>query len=212
MIDSHLKRERKPKGIGRYYPSEIGSCLRKVYYSYKFPQEVEPDLLKIFEMGNIIHDFVVEVLNSEKNPDIKLLKTEFPFREQIDDFTISGRVDDLLLIRSSGKNLLVEVKSTKNISYIDQAQPQHIAQLQLYMHFTNVHDGVLLYVDKTNLNSEVFTVPYSRDAALKIIDRFKKLHNCLKKGELPVAEAKQIKEMEWMCRYCEYKERCERAS
>ena len=39
LIDKYLVREYKPKEIGRYYPSEIGSCLRKVWYSYKNPKE-----------------------------------------------------------------------------------------------------------------------------------------------------------------------------
>ena len=105
MIDNHLSREHKSKEIGRYYPSEVGMCLRKVWYSYKHPTPLEPRLLRIFELGNIIHDFVVEVLKSEKNPHIELVKSEFPFREKIDDFTISGRIDNLIQIKSSSKKI-----------------------------------------------------------------------------------------------------------
>ena len=92
MIDNHLHKENRPKEIGRYYPSEIGTCMRKVWYSYKFPMETNPELLKVFELGNILHDFVVQVLQSEKNPEVELLKYEFPFKVEIDDFLISGRV------------------------------------------------------------------------------------------------------------------------
>jgi len=35
LIDFHLFRKSRPKGIGRYYPSEAGNCLRKTWYSYK---------------------------------------------------------------------------------------------------------------------------------------------------------------------------------
>src|SRR3989337_1930842 len=45
LIDQFLHRELKPKEIGRYYPSEIGMCMRKLWYSYKFPKEVEADLI-----------------------------------------------------------------------------------------------------------------------------------------------------------------------
>ncbi len=39
-----VTREFKPKQIGRYYPSEVGTCIRKVWYSYKYPQEIDPKL------------------------------------------------------------------------------------------------------------------------------------------------------------------------
>ena len=63
LVSNYVQRENRTKTVGRYYPSEIGLCLRKIWYSYRFPVETSPDLLKIFEMGNIIHDFVVKVLD-----------------------------------------------------------------------------------------------------------------------------------------------------
>ncbi len=208
MIDNHLKRERKPKGIGRYYPSEVGYCLRKVFYSYKYPKEIKPDLLKIFEMGNIVHDFVVEVLESEKNSHVELLKSEFPFKEEIDDFIISGRIDNLILLKKNGKKILVEVKSTSDIGYIESPKPHNVIQLQLYMHYMGIKDGILLYVGKKDLQSRVFTVEYDEKEAKKIIKRFKKLHGKLTKNEVPDPEGRMFKDMDWMCRFCEYKDRC----
>src|SRR3989338_7512894 len=142
ILEDQKKREHKPKGIGKYYPSEIGNCLRKVWYSYKFPQEISPDLLKIFEAGNIMHGFVVEVLKSEKNKDVKLLKTEFPFKHKMDDFEISGRIDNLVLVNASGKQVLVEVKSTGDLGFVmTSPKVENVMQLQLYMHFLDIHDG-----------------------------------------------------------------------
>lgn len=208
MIDNHLKKENRPKGIGRYYPSEIGMCLRKVWYSYKFPMEIKPDLLKIFEVGNIMHDFVAEVLKSEKNPHVQLLKSEFPFRKDIDDFTISGRIDNLLLVKASGKEILVEVKSTTDISFVREAAPHNVVQLQLYMHVLGVHNGILLYIDKKNLQSKVFEVPYKKEEAEKIIERFRALHKGIVSDTIPEPEARGSSKTLWMCRYCEYKDKC----
>ncbi len=208
MIDNHLKKEHKPKGIGRYYPSEIGMCMRKVWYSYKSPQDIEPDLLKVFEVGNIMHDFVVEVLKSEKNPDVELLKSEFPFHHELDDFVISGRIDNLILVKLENRNVLVEVKSTGNIDFIEEAAPHNIVQLQLYMHALNVHDGILLYIDKRNLKSKVFQIPYIREEAEKILDRFRKLHSHILANSMPEPEARGSVKTMWMCRFCEYRDRC----
>lgn len=114
LIEQHLFREFKPKTPGRYYPSEIGGCLRKVWYSYKFPKATEMDLVKVFEIGNLLHHFVVDVLRSERVTDVKLLEVERPFKLETPDFVVSGRVDDVLLVVVSGEKILVEVKSTEN--------------------------------------------------------------------------------------------------
>jgi len=209
MIDNYLKKENRPKGIGRYYPSEIGVCLRKTWYSYKYPMEIKPDLLKIFEVGNILHDFVVNVLKSEKNPDVELLKSEFSFQEAIDDFIVSGRVDNLILLKISGKSVLVEVKSVGEIGYVNEPNHHHVMQLQYYMHSTGVHNGILLYVDKKNLQSRVFNIEYDEKEAEAITNRFRELNKHLKEETLPEPESrKQPGKKLWMCRYCEYSGRC----
>ncbi len=208
MIDNYLYKENRPKEVGRYYPSEIGTCLRKVWYSYKFPKEVQPDLLKVFELGNILHDFVVDVLKSEKNPDVELLKSEFPFRQEVEEFVISGRIDNLILVKISGKQVLVEVKSTGNVDLVDEAMPHNIIQLQLYMHVLGTHDGILLYIDKRNLKSKVFPITYNEQEAMKIIGRFKALHKFLKMDAMPDPEAREKRDTLWMCRYCEYRDKC----
>ncbi len=210
LVDQHIAREHKPKEIGRYYPSEVGSCLRKVWYSYKYPQDIDSDLRKIFEAGNIIHGFVVEVLKSEKNKDVQLLQSEMPFKIPMEDFIISGRVDDLVLIKSSGKNALVEVKSTKDVSFIKKPRTDHAMQLMFYMDATGVHNGIVLYIDKNNLKSKVFEVEFDYKKATDIIDRFGFLHEHLKKDDVPDAEAKKVVDMNWMCKFCEYKEKCNR--
>jgi len=209
LIDKHLERESKPKGIGRYYPSEVGKCLRKIWYSYKYPKEVEPQLLKVFELGNIIHDFVAEVIKSQKTPSVELLREEFPVKMEIEDFTISGRVDDLMLLKSSGEQCLVEVKSTRNVDFVTKPQSQHESQIQFYMHASGIKKGILLYVDKRDLKTKTFEVKYCEEKSENIINRFKKIHETLKKDELPNPEAKEIREWNWMCNYCEQKELCD---
>jgi len=210
MTENYLERESKIKTIGRYYPSEIGSCMRKIWYSYKYPKKTDAELAKIFEMGNIVHDFVVEVLKSEKNKNVELISVEVPFKQQIEGFVISGRIDDLILIKDKNKKILVEVKSTKSLAYIKEAQQSHRMQLQLYMHATKVHSGIVLYVEKNTLQSSVFEVSYSEEEAQGIIKRFKNLHSSLKNDLLPIAEAKKLEGKEWQCRFCEYSEKCEK--
>ncbi len=210
MVSRVLERGMRQKSIGRYYPSEIGNCIRKVWYSYKYPQKIDPEKLKIFEVGNIMHGFVVEVLRSEKNKEVKLLQSEFPLQIKMPEFTVSGRVDDLVLVRTSGKTIVVEVKSTKSIEFVKEASQGHVMQLQLYMHATGIHNGIVLYIDKGNLQSKQFQIEYSEKQVKGIMQRFGKLHRLLESDLLPAAEAKKEEEMRWMCKYCEYAEKCEK--
>lgn len=210
MVDDHIAREHKPKQIGRYYPSEIGNCLRKLWYSYKYPQKIEPDLLKVFEAGNIIHGFVVEVLKSERNKEVQLVQSEIPFRLEMEDYLISGRVDDLVIVTADGKKMLIEVKSTKNLEAIEKPQHNHVMQLTFYMTALEIHSGVVLYVDKNNLKSKVFEIPFEEIKSAEIVDRFSFLHRHLKNNELPVDEAKRVRDMNWMCKFCEYRGKCDK--
>ena len=45
--------------------------------------------------------------------------------------------------------------------------------------------------------------------AREIINRFRKLHISLKNGDIPEPEAKDDPKINWMCRYCDYREECE---
>ncbi len=210
LIERFLKREIQPKAVGRYYPSEIGRCLRNLYYSYKYPVEVKPRLLKIFELGNIMHDFVVRVLKSERIPEIELLDYEVPIEMKIDDFVISGRVDDLILLKTDNRKILVEVKSCRDIRTVSSPQNSHMIQLQFYMHATGVREGILLYIDKTTLETKSFYLEYDEHWSNLIVERFRMLHKALVEDELPKPEAKIIPEISWMCNYCEYREKCEK--
>jgi len=210
LINLYLKRDFKPKEIGRYYPSEAGNCLRKTYYSYVYPKPIEEDLMKIFHAGNIIHDLVVNVLKSEKTPEVELLKSEMPVKVELKDFTISGRIDDLVLIKHSGKEILVEAKSTAMLKAVKQPQKHHIMQLQFYMYATGVHNGLILYIEKNTLQSKVFTIEYDKTIAEEAIRRFTLLDKHLKEKTIPIPEArsKDGRDIAWMCKRCEFWDQC----
>ncbi|MFH0973505.1 MAG: PD-(D/E)XK nuclease family protein [Candidatus Micrarchaeota archaeon] len=206
LLDKHLYRESKPKTVGRYYPSEVGSCLRKTWFSFKFPIEFDAEKRRIFETGNILHEYVVHVFKSGKTPEVELLKSEMPFVMNCGEFVVSGRVDDVLLVKTSGKTILVEVKSAARMPR--GPSKHHSAQLQFYMHATGVHNGALLYIEKNTLNSIVYSVAYDERAAQDGIQRFAILHQALLEDAAPEPEAKTHADMRWWCDYCEYAERC----
>ena len=206
LIDNHLARENKPKSIGRYYPSEIAGCMRKTYFSYKNPKQTDAKLNRIFEAGNMLHEFITEVIKSEKNPEIELIRSELPIEIKEKDFIISGRIDNLVLVKIDNKLALVEVKSIKFLP--KEYRKEHETQLQLYMKALGIHEGIILYIQKDNLETRTFNIKFSKKQADKIIERFQELHKALTKDKLPEAEAKQDKDKSWMCDYCNYAEEC----
>ncbi|MEM5871517.1 MAG: Dna2/Cas4 domain-containing protein [Candidatus Aenigmatarchaeota archaeon] len=211
LIDNYLQRETKEKKIGIYYPSEIGNCLRKIWFTYKKPKQLDKEKIKVLQVGLMLHDFIADVLRSEKNQDVRLLDSEVPFKIDFSEFSISGRVDDVLIVEKDQKKILVEVKSVKMLSMAKEPSLPHLMQIQLYMYALGIHDGIILYVEKPSLKIKEFEVKYDPEMIKSIIERFKLLHEHLKSDLIPNAEAKELKHMEWMCRYCEYVEECEKS-
>ena len=208
LIDNHLEREYKVKSIGRYYPSEIAGCMRKTWFSYKNPKKTDVKLMRIFEAGNMLHEFITEVIKSEKNPEVELIKSELPIQIKEKDFIISGRIDNLVLVKIDNKLALVEVKSTKFLP--KEHKKEHEIQLQLYMKAMGIENGIILYIQKDNLETKSFNIKHDPKMADKIIERFHELHKSLTENVMPEAEAKHDKEKEWMCGYCAWKEECGR--
>jgi CRISPR/Cas system-associated exonuclease Cas4 (RecB family) len=206
MIDSHLARELYYKKIGRYYPSEIGGCLRKTWYSYKKPKPTDTALIRVFEAGNILHEFVEKVIRSEKNPEVELLETEMPVKLEQKNFIISGRIDNLILAKIENKKMLVEIKSCKYLP--KELKQEHESQLQLYMHASSVHDGVLLYIQKDNLQTKWFNISYDTEKMKEILKRFDDLHLSLTQDKIPEAEARHDPDKDWLCEKCPWKEEC----
>ena len=211
LIEQHLHREPWPKTPGRYYPSEIGGCMRRIWYSYKHPVAPDGDKVKIFHMGNMIHNFIVDVLMSKKTPEVELLESEMPVRIQMGDITISGRIDDLMHVKAEGKEYLVEVKSTKWLESTKKPNHIHQMQLQLYMHAQGIPRGILLYIEKNTLKTKSFLVKYAPELAQQALQRFRILHDYIKSDTIPPAEAKQNEKIKWQGSYCDYRDRCDAA-
>ncbi|MBI2084217.1 MAG: PD-(D/E)XK nuclease family protein [Candidatus Aenigmarchaeota archaeon] len=173
--------------------------------------ETDPDRLKIFEVGNLLHDFVMHVFKNEKNADkIKFLESEIPIKKDFKDFMVSGRLDDVVIAVEDGRKMIIEVKSVADIRRADTANKNHVMQLQFYMHATGIKDGIILYIDKKNLKTRAFEIPYDEMHSMDIIKRFRVLHELLVKDVLPIDEAKRNDDMNWMCNMCEYRSKCDR--
>lgn len=206
-IDNYLRRGVKQKKVGKYYPSEIGYCLRKLWFSYRYPKETDKELAKVFQMGNLIHDFIVDVLKSEKNPHIELVEKEMPISQEVEGFMINGRIDNLITLSGSGRKILVEVKSSGSL-LMEKPKQEHVFQIQVYMDILKVNDGVILYVDKSKLRTKAFFLTLDEKVVKEAMARFKNLDYHLKTERIPRPEAKEDPSKGWMCSGCEYSKEC----
>lgn len=213
IIDAHLNEESRPKKIGSYYPSEIGMCIRRSYYSYVAPKPTESAALRIFALGNHLHSFIAEVL--KESDEFSLVEDEKPikidYKDEKSSFTIYGRMDDYVVTKGTNKRIIIEAKSVGDITKVNAPDPKHVMQLMLYLSAHEADYGMLLYADKKNLEVRQFRVDYDESIYKKIMTRFKDLDIHLKEKRLPPAEYYFDSKKVWECKYCPYFNDCMQA-
>ncbi|MFP3214734.1 MAG: PD-(D/E)XK nuclease family protein [Nitrososphaeria archaeon] len=190
-----------PIRIGVYHPSEIGYCMRKQYYAYVVGGAgFDDETLVIFEIGNAIHEMVGNMLGvpaEEREVEISL---------QVENgVELRGRAD-IIMVRN-GETHIIELKSTSHDYAVPK--PEHVVQLQIYLEALHVQHGILLYINKTNGKVSGFDIFYDEAKVAEIKKRVLTLHDYIINKILPPAEGKS-KQVWEECRYCPYKQRCDR--
>ncbi|MFQ5647601.1 MAG: Dna2/Cas4 domain-containing protein, partial [Candidatus Aenigmatarchaeota archaeon] len=94
------------------------------------------------------------------------------------------------------------------VSMAKEPNSSHIMQLQVYLHYLRIQHGMIVYVEKNTLQSRSFPVEYDPKVAEEAIQRFRRLHLALTKGEIPEPEARLKPDRKWECGYCAWKEGC----
>jgi CRISPR/Cas system-associated exonuclease Cas4 (RecB family) len=188
---------------GAYYPSSIGSCLRKQFYMYTVEAKPDPEKLAVFATGKGIHVAVAEALR--KSGIVTVDAEEYPVELKIsDEVRLTGRVD-VLLVELDGTKVVVEVKSTSRMP--ESPHETHILQLQTYLHSMSLPRGFLLYWDKRTGETRAYRVDRDEGSLQKIGERAILLHEHLKSGRPPFKEA-VVENRYWECDFCEYYDIC----
>ena len=207
-VTEYLSRDQKKRREKSVHASELGYCLRKTYFQTIKPKPLSIELLGIFELGNVLHEKMTEILeNLMKKEGSEILRIEsekriiFYFPE--DDFRISGQYDDLVFLKN-GKTVLIEKKSIKNFIYLDAAKDEHIMQANLYAKALMPNETQLVYISKENLAVKSFVVVPDMKIVKLAIARAKTLHHAIS-NKIPPQ-----KEKSWICRFCDYAKECEK--
>jgi CRISPR/Cas system-associated exonuclease Cas4 (RecB family) len=208
IIDQHLaNKPQHARHPHTYYPSSASTCLRKQYYNQKHPTEHEPKTLRIFEAGNIIHDWITRVLTA--SPLVELLCEERSFTLTIPDTeaVIHGRLDNMIRLKGEEEDIIVDVKSTKTLDFVqDEPQPDHVNQVMLYLKAFRVKKGAILYVEKNTLATKTHEFEFDSAVYDKLIDSVKRLDNMILEDVLPPKTTDQSQK--WKCRFCSYTGKC----
>lgn len=236
IIEKYLKDERdkrdEEKGHKKeyFYASdslvdniEEGKCIRRLCYEFSDinPEPLNNKTLRIFAIGEVLHEWIQDILIKTKKAKI-IEEFTIVYKQDGDVFKntdeknkiiikdpveIHGRMDVMLI-----DNTIVEIKTVSKgaFFYLGNAPKQgHSLQLQLYMFSKNVKEGSIFYINKDTGEFKEFEVKYDANFVMESLERFTKakevIDRYLKTGELP--KHPFIKSY-WLCKFCSYTKEC----
>jgi len=205
MIKEILEKKRKGHiSSGKFSVSSIGSCWRKKYLELKglYKEEFSEGTLRIFNIGNVIHREITRELIEKEGSEFHLVAAEVDIPKQK---YFSGRIDNIISV--DGEKIIIDVKSAgdwviKNVRNEEDCNENYKNQVLLYMHFTGIHKGILLFVGKTKGEIEEIEVEYDKVKAEQLVKEVEDFyHNYIEKN----IEPPKCNGGEWGCEVCEKK-------
>lgn len=209
--DAILERSKKQSPRDYMGASILGEeCDRKLWYSYKIPWTVDdPRLQRIFDMGNIIEDYVIKLLKDAGITvyDVDSDGEQFGFV----DGKIAGHSDGVLIgLPESSKPHLFECKSANETSFkkfvkdgLKKTNDKYWAQVHIYMQKLKLERCLFVVMNKNTQELYLERVKY---------DKFVADHYLLRGHEIAAMETepdrKYAKKTFYKCKWCNYKDRC----
>lgn len=143
-------------------------------YEMSQGKELPVNALKIFAAGTSIHEKWQNMFAacSGNIKGFKLIRAEA--RSFSEKWNLFFTPDSIIEI--DGIKYIVEIKSMNTFSYKHAAvstnpHPHARHQIQLYMHLTGIHQGLILIEDKNTQDFEVFKIEYNYKEVLPYLDR-----------------------------------------
>jgi CRISPR/Cas system-associated exonuclease Cas4 (RecB family) len=203
LIDKFYLDRQKEKEQSRFYITDAGKCSRTVFFKFKnAPRaEMEARVLRMFDHGDQVHQLIMRPLLTIK--EIHVVASEVKIGPQE---LISGRADAII---SDGKDLYVlDIKSMNSMIFrnLEEAKEDNINQLQLYLHYFKIPRGILLYVNKDNLELKEFLINYNPDLIQSILKDLNELKAKIDKNIIPSRLPDYPQN--WQCQYCPFREIC----
>jgi len=201
-LDKEKDKDKKPPK--HFYISQAGKCPRHLFFKFKnVPEkELEPHILRLFDHGDHMHQLIMSALTSTRDIHVVASEVKIPPQE-----LISGRADAVI---SDGNQLYVlDIKSMNSMIFrtLEEPKPENVQQIQLYLYYFKIPKGILLYVNKDNLQLKEFIFDYNPAQAEELIKGLTTLKSKIDSNIIPVRLADYPDN--WQCRYCQYKSVCD---
>ena len=199
------KQEGKPREVGKYYPSEVFNCKRKIFYNwYYYDEREEPLPLGLFSMGKAAEEALFKIVKEYYGDRIE---SQRGFKLDITDrVRIQGYTDFVLLDENGRVKKVWEIKSV-GVLYDKKKEVSlpHRGQLTCYLKAMKCLDGAVVYIERGNIEKiKEFEVPFDFNFWERIVSYFKTLNMFIETNTLPP----QQPEENWECNYCPFKKKC----
>jgi CRISPR/Cas system-associated exonuclease Cas4 (RecB family) len=216
-LEREKEKRKKEKERIRFFISEAGKCPRMIFFRFKKApaEEIEPERLRIFEEGEIIQQRILRHLFSLGV--VRATEIQIPPQE-----LVSGRADAIVSFTERtfadlgieikekielGLPYVLEIKSISGKMNLKKLPlPEHVNQLQLYLHYFKIKRGILLYLNKDTQEISEFVFEYDRELAEKILNWFSKLKEKVEADLVPLRLVDWPNN--WQCQKCEFFEIC----
>lgn len=114
-----------------FHPSQLSKCKRQCYISKLGLVEHEPETLRIFEMGNIIHEYLQDLIRESESFERfeieKDLQVEIPSTR---DITLTGHCD----LFDNELNIVYDFKTRGSWYNFEPPVKRHMIQISLYQY------------------------------------------------------------------------------
>src|SRR3989344_9561479 len=206
IIDKFYLDKQRDREQRHFYITDAGKCGRSIFFKFKnAPREaMEPRILRLFDHGDHIHQLIMRSLLSTRDIHIVASEVDIPPQE-----IISGRADAIL---SDGKELYVlDIKSMNSMGFKSMKEPkeENVEQVQLYLHYFRIRNGILLYVNKDTQELKEFMVLYDEARATKLLSIMEALKTRIGSNVIP--DRLPTYSQDWQCKYCPFREECDLA-
>lgn len=207
LLEDYFQREEPARERHYFYVSEVGKCPRQIFYTVKgFPRPpLDGQTARKLAVGEDAHRRLVQAMYALGI----VVASEIPIPPSE---LFRGRADSIISL--GGKNYVVEIKTMHPYNFDQMAagpRRDHYLQLQLYLHYFQIPQGIILAENKVNQELREFLVELDKPEVGRILRTFEDLRRLIfEEGDLPPLPDKS----DWdfnQCKYCPFVEFCEQS-
>jgi len=192
-IDFHLNNKQSvPRERDYFYVTEVTKSKKELFNTLKKGSSfnIDSKLRRVFDNGDSVHERYARYF-AEMGI---LIASEIDVNG---DEIVRGRLD--CIITDGVQNYIVEIKSMSLWSFQKLTEPlnSHLLQLQFYLYFSNLENGLLIYENKNDQNNKIFPVKLDKKLVEDKMAELRQLKEMIDNNVEPEAEKLSVDELEY---------------